>query len=74
MQLRNLHLRSAIRNKFSNQLRFAQHLGISPSTVTLTISNRWRLTPEEKQLWAHQLGVKVSDIFPDEAASCEAAS
>jgi hypothetical protein len=63
----NLPLKQAIQSRYKHLYRFANQLDVHPSVVTLVVTNRWRLSDEEKGRWAALIGKPVSFLFPKDS-------
>ena len=64
----NLSLKKAVKDRFGTQYKFAHKINVSPTLITLVVTNRWRLKPEEKVRWSTLLGKPVNELFPE---TCE---
>ena len=59
----NISLKTEILKKFGSQLRFAQEVGIHPSTVSLVMHGWRELDPERQIRWAQALGKNPERAF-----------
>lgn len=61
--MRNRQLRLAILKQYDSQSDFAQEIGTSPSTVSLVVQGRRKLSEEEAVQWQHFLNCTYQEIW-----------
>ena len=61
--MRNRQLRLAILKEYDSQSDFAEEVGTSPSTVSLVINGRRKLSEEEVISWKGLLNCSYKEIY-----------